>query len=512
MLTRAVKFEVIFPSIRGGKKDDDADETESTSSTATSTATSIRRKSKRSDRFDLYQRLWGVQSDLLRAAQRLMSALWQVKIGHLPKPIGMRKDGTTSETPLQTMAYQGLSGKWQPFGHPLYTPYEGTTKKGTTKKNSRAGGGVLRATATHVYDRLQTDFKFISAGKRQMATFANMPILIDANEIVLGQDGITLTVFEGRRNNRVKIRPRKLDAGQSAILRRCGDGTLKHGSAKLWWHQREGAKGKWMFAMSWTDKDHALMTPAAESLVAGVDLGIEHAVWVAYTDQAGNSKKFNDVIEFPRHVSRAVTAVKKERRTRGKWNRKEFGLRTGHGQQRKLRAVEMLGDKIARMNDTMIRTIASATVAYAKKRGAAVIVLENHKNWSVGRLHAKADDADTKREAAQIRNSYWRWHQGAMRAAIMATAEREGMVVVEANPAWTSRTCSACGLVWKKTGMYRDEPLLVGEKDYGRIKWRRFVCSCGEDIHADRNAGINIARQGLTDLREAQEQKQAQTG
>ena len=60
-------------------------------------------------------------------------------------------------------------------------------------------------------------------------------------------------------------------------------------------------------------------------------------------------------------------------------------------------------------------------------------------------------------------------------------AESAGRVVREVNPAYTSRTCSACGAVKEKLGL--------GE--------RVFHCStCGLAIDRDVNAALNIKRLG----------------
>lgn len=57
------------------------------------------------------------------------------------------------------------------------------------------------------------------------------------------------------------------------------------------------------------------------------------------------------------------------------------------------------------------------------------------------------------------------------------------------NPAYTSQTCSACGIVDKKS----------------RISQAEFVCtSCGTILNADQNASYNILREGISKSTKAQ--------
>lgn len=461
-LTRAIKFEVEFRGLR------------------------------KADRLELYQRLWGLQGDITRACNVLISCLWQLKLGHLVHPTKPDKTGEEKPIALRTLAYQGLSGAWQPHGHPLYSPYEG---KG--RVNPRASGGVLSETANVVLNRLQTDFIDCLSGKKSLPTFREMPISYRASETEFREDGgIELVTFNGRRNNRISVWPRKLDDGQRAIFNRLRDGTYKTGCSRLQWIKRKGGKGRWMISIAWTDEKHeANAIEPGKSLVAGIDLGIEHAVWIAYTDLGGVARRFNDTIEFPGNILRSIAQRRRERTQRSRWNRDDFGLRTGRGRGRKMRVVNHLSDTVVNTHDTMIRQLAAATVKKAIARGATVIVLEDHKDWSVERMHEEADQHSKKR-AAQIRHTYFRWHQGAMRVAIQNAAEKAGLTVLVVDPAMTSRTCSACGTLWADTGVYRKGPKPEGP-EFGRIELRKFVCSCGTTIHADRNAAINIARRGI---------------
>ncbi len=57
------------------------------------------------------------RNEVTLAANRLISAMFAMKLGHIPLPTN--EDG--SPVAEQSLYYQGLSGKWQPQGKPMYT-------------------------------------------------------------------------------------------------------------------------------------------------------------------------------------------------------------------------------------------------------------------------------------------------------------------------------------------------------------------------------------------------------
>jgi len=471
-MTRAIKFEVVFPGLRND------------------------------DRSALYKKLWGLQSDLTRAANRVISALWLVdglgQLAHPVEPPARKPNDPARPVPLATLAYRGMNGSWQPFGKPCYEPYNG---------NPAAAAGVLCEIGATILTRHKTDKKDILAGKQSIATFREIPVSFRGQDYRVREDGcFELTAFgiaDKKRSARVVIRPRKLDNSQNEILHRCRSGQYKTGSARLWWSKREGQKGKWLFSMSWTDEGIVAVEapePALEPeklIIAGIDTGIRHAAWIAFCEMDGSVLPKPAIIQFPSRTLRAVVRISKERKERSEFNREALGLREGRGRVRKMRVVEKIGDKVERMNETMVEQMAASAIEACKKRGAKIVVLEDHGDWSVDNMHGRADRSATKSEAAKIRASYFRWHQGAMREALKSVAEREGLRHVEINPAWTSRTCHECGVIHKKTGMYAPSGAPESEKQVGRVSAELFACTCGYRGQADHNAAINIAKLGL---------------
>lgn len=503
-LTRALKFEVVFPGMRTrdlwGVKD--------------AKGTLVER--------GLAHDLWGAMDDLTIACTKLISAAFQVRLGTMPWPL----DDKGKQRPSRTLCYQGLSGKWAPYGgnKPLYVPDRGP----------QVAGGCLSATADLVSTRLTHDYFDVSIGKKALSTFRKVPLLVRAAEVVLGpEDTIELLLWAGRGSRKVPLRPRKLDPRQRKLLRKltanvplraalikerlalkkAGDdaGVVRttaeivalgpfHGNAALAWVRPEGRKGKWMLSLSWTD---AAAPEVQGGLIAGIHLGMLTAVSVAYADLGtGGVEKFKDFFNLSGTAVRAYNHTEQERRERLRFNRKEYALREGKGWQRKLRAVAAIGDKGQCTIDTAVRQLAAAVVKRCVERGASVIAIENLTHWS--RDHAMDELPEgTNRQRAARRRWYFGWHQGAIREAITSAAEREGARVLSVSARNDSRECSTCGTLWEKTGVYRPKGEQPADPEYGRVTWNSFVCSCGEKLHADRNAAINTVKRGFVALKEA---------
>jgi transposase len=74
-----------------------------------------------------------------------------------------------------------------------------------------------------------------------------------------------------------------------------------------------------------------------------------------------------------------------------------------------------------------------------------------------------------------------RWAKGHFAVRLHDRALEEGAFVIWVNPASTSITCSGCGFKDKRS----------------RVKQDTFICvSCGNVLHADINASVNLARKG----------------
>jgi len=516
-LTRAIRFEVVFASAR------------------------------REDKIRVQHKLWNVMDTLTRASNRAIRNLWLVYEEAIPRPV--RPDGKPAF--FQTLAYQVFNGTWDPTGSgAAYKPYRtekkikigrhGEAEKTETLQLPGPAGLVLTAQATVVHDRLKTDLMDIRRGKKSLASFRNGGIPITNQGVKLREDGTILFQAFGNFNGLprvrrgagwVALRPRKIDKGSQAILEGMRTGRYKMGTSTLLWKQRPGARGKWMLSITFTDLQHKVATFEPEEIkavVAGIDTGIRHATWTAFVDGEGKPLKRPELVHFPRRTLRALAWIKHERQMRGLLNAAVLEVRAGRGRSRKIRALDHIADRHARLVVTMIQQTAAATIQQAIKRGATLIVVEDHGKWSVDKMHAKADRR-SRSEGRRIRGSFFRWHEAAMREQLLWVAKREGVQAVAIDPAWTSRTCHQCSLVHKRDWVDRSPK--EGEIASGRISPEIFHCASegtqapfewadgevplGETLlrnkklaessrkgcdyrgQADHNAAINIARRGI---------------
>ena len=107
--------------------------------------------------------------------------------------------------------------------------------------------------------------------------------------------------------------------------------------------------------------------------------------------------------------------------------------------------------------------IAHEIVEIAKAR-KSVIAIENLKGLRNARGHRKSNRR-TKRMP------YFTF-----RAALESVAARAGVEVMSVSPRYTSQWCPGCGKRGKRAN-----------------KGKTFICKCGREVNADRNASLNIA-------------------
>lgn len=108
--------------------------------------------------------------------------------------------------------------------------------------------------------------------------------------------------------------------------------------------------------------------------------------------------------------------------------------------------------------------VSKAIVAEAKAGGAGTIAMEDL-------THIRRRIKAGKRIRARLHR--WPWRQ--LQSFVAYKAEAAGIRVLYVDPAYTSQTCSVCGLLGQRTK-------------------HRFECSCGSRQHADVNAASNLCR------------------
>ena len=127
------------------------------------------------------------------------------------------------------------------------------------------------------------------------------------------------------------------------------------------------------------------------------------------------------------------------------------------------RVLKRLGRKRSNRTRTFAQTTAKRLCQWAKPDSVLVFEALNIPQPRKGRIRGKA----RRRRLSQ-------WQYGLVRRYAESKAQEFSLAVAEVNPAYTSQTCSRCGLLGKR---HRHD----------------FRCpSCGFSLHADLNAAINI--------------------
>lgn len=171
---------------------------------------------------------------------------------------------------------------------------------------------------------------------------------------------------------------------------------------------------------------------------------------------------------------RAVkVANKRTYKTRKRVQRKHATRKAEHKDTRSVRRVlKRLGRKRSNRTRTFAQTAAKQLVTFAPAHAVLVFEALHIPQPTKGAIKGKA----TRRRLAL-------WQRQLIRQAAESKAQEVGMVVAEVDPAYTSQTCSRCGL-------------------RGIRRRHRFTCpSCGHEAHADVNAAVNI-RNRYTVLRD----------
>ena len=128
--------------------------------------------------------------------------------------------------------------------------------------------------------------------------------------------------------------------------------------------------------------------------------------------------------------------------------------------KRKLKAIS---GRESRHVEHVNHEISKAIVKEAMSSGATEIRMEDL-------THIRENIKAGKR----VRTRLHRWAFRQLQDFVVYKAQALGLSVVYVNPAYTSQTCSICGVLGKRTK-------------------HRFVCSCGNLAHSDVNASRNIA-------------------
>ena len=139
-----------------------------------------------------------------------------------------------------------------------------------------------------------------------------------------------------------------------------------------------------------------------------------------------------------------------------------------NGSQSAKQLLKKISGKEARRIKQINHEVSKQIVQEAIREEAGIVVLEDLKN-----IRTRI------RGGKRLRSRLHRWSFRELQTLIEYKAENEGLRVVHVNPAYSSQTCSVCGLLGSRQGSH-------------------FKCSCRHQQHSDWNASRNLCRFALS--------------
>ena len=343
-------------------------------------------------------------------------------------------------------------------------------------------GQILSELKNVVFSNFEHDSKDVGSGKRSIRTYkTGMPIPFPWNDSIRLErvkresscndkqqyedeydyylkwyNGIRFRLFFGRdksNNRQIVKRCMKWDELCTEDYQKCTSSI----------QMKKGQKGYdyyLLFVCKIPKAEHVLN----KEIVVGVDVGINVPAYVA-TNQTEDRVAIGDREHFLK------TRLAIHRRFQSFQRLK--GTAEGRGRKKKLQPLERMRETERNWVHTQNHLFSRDVIKFALRVKAATIHMED--------LSGYGRDAEGNVEENQ-KFFLGRWSYYELQTMIKYKAEKEGMVVRFINPAYTSQTCSWCGV-----------------KDSENRKGSSFVChnpQCehfGKEENADYNAARNIA-------------------
>jgi putative transposase len=202
------------------------------------------------------------------------------------------------------------------------------------------------------------------------------------------------------------------------------------------------------------DQEH-LLNP---ELTVGVDLGVSVPAYVALSTGGPQRMAIGDAEDF----LKLRTQMQSRRR---RLQRNLQAVKGGKGRTKKLKALDQLKEKERNFVRQYNHMISKKVIDFALKHSAGKINIEMLEGYG-----------EEEPDSFILRN----WSYFELQTLIIDKANRSGISVNKIDPYHTSQICSVCG--------HFEE----GQRDS-----RKFLCKnpgCGNDMNADHNAAINIAK------------------
>lgn len=338
------------------------------------------------------------RDDLRLAANKVMTRLY----------LRDQEDTRHDEAP-HTAAYRMLGGI---KGHePAYEP--------TT--TAPVAGGVRSAVATLVHDRYREDRRDIETGRKSLATFRRLPLVVRKQEISIPDPEHIDCLIWGKpspRKVRFEVWAGPRDTRTRKLWRAIAAGEVKHGDLRLTMDRL----GRWYILLA-----HHHEAPEAKTVGAVLGVAIEGGEWrgvLLRPDGTSEVERFALPINFWDLWSRDLRLF----REIGRANRLDYGLRAGRGRGGKIAPIERRRRRYGARVEDAARVLARAVTRHALGAGA-VIALTDLRGEAVAAIDA-TEAVSPRGSRAEIRARFLRRNRGRVHELIASACARDGVAVV----------------------------------------------------------------------------------
>jgi putative transposase len=177
-------------------------------------------------------------------------------------------------------------------------------------------------------------------------------------------------------------------------------------------------------------------------------------------------------IKSAHYGKKAMKALKKAQRS---LSRKKKG---SNNRKKAVKKVQKLHLKVKNARKDFIE---KASTTIANNHGVVYMEDLKLKNMTKTAKGTKAKPGRRVRQKSGLNRSILDQGWGMFRMMLERKLSERGGMLVLVNPAYTSQTCSVCGVIDAKS----------------RVTQARFFCTgCGHEANADTNASLNILRRG----------------
>jgi len=404
----------------------------------------------------LRKSLYSVKKDLCKTANAIISRLFAMDCGALPKP---KKDDQKNDMPLSTYCYRLITGK---NGEKVYDPYL-----------LEVGGGVKSALAQKIWQRYRTDKKKIHRGEQSLPNFkGNLPIPIRQQEIkIINKNTIQITIWAKKEKMPpIKISVKPNGNNYIVIWDNIVGGKYKYKSAEL----NVDKKHRWFIHLVYSFEPTTINN--AKNTVLGIDIGMTDLACCALYDIDNKIfiqyKKFSSPVKFWKIFQMSL----RQRKEVGESNNANYNIRSGKGMKRKIRPLSKLSDKYNRQKNDVIHNVVSAIISFCIDNKCNNIAIEDL-GWSNNALIKDTEDKNTSTRK-YLRKMFSKFNYGLFISILKQKCKEFSINITEVDAKDTSKDCSNCG---KK----------------GKRNSKRFECKCGTYrkkgvCDADLNAARNI--------------------